>query len=116
VDYEGNANLIIVALAIGMGVIPITVPTFYSGFPSWFQTIFDSGISAAALTAVLLNLLFNVAGPGYPRAEAPILAEAPAQGVTPEYQPGGHVPHDPSIHTHDDSLGRPRTEPSSRAE
>ena len=60
VSYEGNNNLIIVALSIGMGVIPIAVPTFYEHFPSWFQTIFDSGISSAAVTAVLLNLLFNV--------------------------------------------------------
>jgi xanthine/uracil permease len=118
VEYEGNANLVIVALAIGMGVIPITVPTFYSGFPSWFQTIFDSGISAAAVTAVLLNILFNVAGSGYPKAEAPVFAEAPAQGVTPELQPGGHVPHDPSVHADsvDDGVTASRTEPSRRTE
>ena len=60
VNYEGNNNLIIVALSIGMGVIPIAVPTFYEQFPSWFQTVFDSGISSAAVTAVLLNMLFNV--------------------------------------------------------
>ena len=63
-NYEGNNNLIIVALSIGMGVIPIAVPTFYEHFPSWFQTIFDSGISSAAVTAVLLNLLFNVGRSG----------------------------------------------------
>ena len=66
VNYEGNNNLIIVALSIGMGVIPIAVPTFYEHFPSWFQTIFDSGISSAAVTAVLLNLLFNVGRSGEP--------------------------------------------------
>ena len=64
VNYEGNNNLIIVALSIGMGVIPIAVPTFYEHFPSWFQTVFDSGISSAAVTAVLLNLLFNVGRSG----------------------------------------------------
>ena len=63
-NYEGNNNLIIVALSIGMGVIPIAVPTFYEHFPSWFQTVFDSGISSAAVTAVLLNLLFNVSRRG----------------------------------------------------
>src|SRR3712207_8059169 len=60
VNYERNNNLVIVAVAIGMGVIPIAVPTFYEHFPKWFQTIFDSGISSAAVTAVLLNILFNV--------------------------------------------------------
>ena len=77
VDYDGTSNLIIVAVSIAMGVLPIASPTFYEHFPSWFQTIFDSGISAAALTAVLLNLLFN----GMRRdAEAPIAAEGPAPG------------------------------------
>ncbi len=88
VDYDGTSNIIIVAVAVGMGVIPIASPTFYSQFPGWFQTIFDSGISAAALTAVLLNLLFN----GTRRdAEAPIVAEGPTPGVIPEDDvPGGH--------------------------
>jgi xanthine permease len=75
VDYDGNANLVIVAVALGMGVLPIAVPDFYEEFPSWFQTVFESGISAAAVTAVLLNLLFTV---GRTRAgEGPIAAEAP---------------------------------------
>ena len=88
VSYEGNNNLVIVALSIGMGVIPIAVPTFYVEFPSWFQTIFDSGISSAAVTAVLLNLLFNV-GRGESK-EAAIVAESPTVGVTPDYDvPGG---------------------------
>jgi len=79
-----------VAVAIGMGVLPIASPTFYEHFPQWFQTIFDSGISAAALTAVLLNLLFN----GMRRdAEAPIAAEGPTPGVTPDQDvPGGRSP------------------------
>ena len=59
VDYRGNMNLIIVAISIGMGMIPIASPTFWANFPSWFQTIFSSGISSAAITAVLLNLFFN---------------------------------------------------------
>ena len=89
VSYEGNNNLIIVALSIGMGVIPIAVPTFYEEFPSWFQTIFDSGISSAAVTAVLLNLLFNVGRSGEDK-EAAIVAESPTVGVTPDYDvPGG---------------------------
>jgi xanthine permease len=85
VKYEGNANLIIVAVAIGMGIIPIAVPTFYNAFPEWFQTIFDSGISAAAVTAVLLNILFNIAG--RKDAVAPIFAEGPAISVSPGDQP-----------------------------
>lgn len=79
VRYEANQNLVIVALAVAMGLVPIAVPDFYEHFPTWFQTVFDSGISAAAVTAVLLNILFNVLG----RDDdvAPIFAEAPPPGT-----------------------------------
>jgi uric acid transporter len=59
VEYRNNMNLIIVAASIGFGMIPIAAPKFYDQFPSWFSTIFHSGISSAALMAILLNLLFN---------------------------------------------------------
>jgi hypothetical protein len=63
--------------------------------------VFDSGISSAAVTAVLLNLLFNV-GRREP-AEAALAAESPTPGVTPDYDvPGGTTPPSrrqaPSMH------------------
>jgi len=77
VEYEGNANLVIVALALGMGIIPISVPAFYEEFPEWFIVIFDSGITAAAITAVLLNIVFNIIG-RTDGAEGPIFSEGNA--------------------------------------
>ncbi|HAG60940.1 MAG TPA: uracil permease [Arthrobacter bacterium] len=59
VEYKNNMNLVIVAASIGFGMIPIAAPKFYDQFPSWFSTIFHSGISSAAVMAILLNLLFN---------------------------------------------------------
>jgi xanthine permease len=59
VEYKNNMNLIVVAASIGFGMIPIAAPAFYDQFPSWFATIFHSGISSAAVMAILLNLLFN---------------------------------------------------------
>ncbi|HKU31648.1 nucleobase:cation symporter-2 family protein [Arthrobacter sp. NyZ413] len=59
VEYRNNMNLIIVAASIGFGMIPIAAPKFYDQFPSWFSTIFHSGISSAALMAIVLNILFN---------------------------------------------------------
>lgn len=64
VEYAGNMNLIIVATSIGFGMIPIAAPTFYHHFPSWFETIFHSGISSAAVMSILLNLMFNHMGKG----------------------------------------------------
>lgn len=59
VDYKDNMNLVIVATSIAFGMIPIVMPSFYNQFPGWVQTIFHSGISAACLVSVVLNILFN---------------------------------------------------------
>lgn len=59
VDYSRPMNLIIVAASISFGMIPIAKPDFYDQFPTWFGIIFHSGISSAAVMAILLNLLFN---------------------------------------------------------
>ncbi|WP_163505630.1 nucleobase:cation symporter-2 family protein [Fodinicola acaciae] len=52
-------NLVLVAAALGVGLAPTVVPDLYQHFPSWFQVIAGSGISAGCLVAVLLNVLFN---------------------------------------------------------
>ena len=54
-----NSNILVVALSVGIGMLPTVYPTIYAQFPTWFQTIFNSGISAGAITAVVLNLLLN---------------------------------------------------------
>lgn len=59
IDWGVNTNQLIVATAIAMGVIPIAMPEFYDEFPEAVATVFDSGISAAAITAFVLNLLFH---------------------------------------------------------
>lgn len=59
VKYDNNMNLLIVAVTIGVGILPQVAPHFYDHFPHWFQTIAKSGISSAAIVGVLLNLIFN---------------------------------------------------------
>ena len=59
VRYADNLNLVIVAVTLGMGLIPIAKPDFWAKFPTGVQVVLDSGISAAAITAVVLNLFFN---------------------------------------------------------
>lgn len=59
VDYKDNMNLVIVATSIAFGMIPIVMPSFYDQFPGWVRTIFHSGISAACLVSVTLNIVFN---------------------------------------------------------
>ncbi len=80
VSFQGNNNLVIVASALAFGLIPVVKEDFWSGFPDWFITIFDSGISSAAIVAVLLNLFFNVFRPGKPEDPSD-MAAAPALRV-----------------------------------
>ncbi|WP_405484760.1 nucleobase:cation symporter-2 family protein [Nocardia sp. NBC_00511] len=59
VDFNDNLNMVIVAVAMGVGLIPIAAPTFWDKFPTWLGVIMHSGISATAIVAIVLNLLFN---------------------------------------------------------
>jgi xanthine permease len=59
VSFSDNGNIMVVAVSLGIGLVPTAVPTIYEHFPNWFRTIMESGISAGCLSAVLLNLLFN---------------------------------------------------------
>ena len=54
-----NTNILVVAVAVGVGLLPTVATTIFDQFPTWFQIIFHSGISAGAITAILLNLLLN---------------------------------------------------------
>jgi xanthine/uracil permease len=62
VSFLGTNNLLIVAVALGFGLLPSLVGGFWGNFPSWFQVIAGSGISAAAIMAILLNIFFNMLG------------------------------------------------------
>ena len=59
VNFEGNQNLMLVAISIGVSMIPIAAPTFYAHFPAWAQIILKSGITFGSIMAILLNLLLN---------------------------------------------------------
>ncbi|GAA4770412.1 nucleobase:cation symporter-2 family protein [Microbacterium gilvum] len=54
-----NRNVLVVALSVGIALLPTVTPDIYARFPDWFTLIFDSGISAGAIAAILLNLLLN---------------------------------------------------------
>ena len=60
VDYErNNMNLVIVAAALVMGLIPVMMPAFYDHFPEWVRVLMRSSIGTSCLVAVILNILFN---------------------------------------------------------
>ena len=59
VRYRGSSNGLIVALSLGMGVLPIAAPQLFARAPAAAQLFLNSGIFLAAFTAVLLNVVFN---------------------------------------------------------
>ncbi|MEO6086081.1 MAG: nucleobase:cation symporter-2 family protein [Umezawaea sp.] len=62
VEYDGTDNLVIVAVALGVGLLPVVAPRIYQNFPAWAQIVAGSAITSATLVAFALNLLFNHVG------------------------------------------------------
>jgi len=93
-----NTNILVVAISVGVAMLteaklyytnrtladsPVNVALdLYHQFPDWFQTIFHSGISAGAITAILLNLLLNQ-GPAEPEESELAAYDAP-RGAAPD--------------------------------
>ncbi|MCY1433544.1 Uric acid transporter UacT [compost metagenome] len=61
-DISDRRNQLLVAVSVGMGLIPVVRPEFFAHMPHWLEPITHSGIAMATLSALLLNLLFNVLG------------------------------------------------------
>ncbi|ODP31315.1 purine permease [Pandoraea sp. ISTKB] len=60
VDYSHNRyNLYIVAISIGMAMIPVASNKFFAKMPEQLAPLLHSGILLATLSAVILNAYFN---------------------------------------------------------
>jgi uric acid transporter len=63
VDFKTNrANALIVAISLGLGMIPLIAPDFLLWMPHAIHPLVDSGILLAAVAAVVLNVVFNGTG------------------------------------------------------
>ncbi|CAM3295054.1 nucleobase:cation symporter-2 family protein [Paracoccus nototheniae] len=73
VDFTANRhNLFVVAISIGMAMIPLVAPNFKQWLPHAIHPLIHSGILLAAVSAVALNWFYNGAAP----ADEAELAEA----------------------------------------
>ena len=81
-NFDGNLNMVIVAVSLGMGMIPVAAPDFWHAFPTAVGTVMHSGISAAAVVAVVLNFLFNEITAGN-RPDVSVFAAAPDERGNP---------------------------------
>lgn len=120
-----NTNILVVAISVGVALLTeaklyytttiggerVSVALdLYHQFPDWFQTIFHSGISAGALTAIILNLALNSSALGAdsepsahdaPRGPLPDPRDAlsAADPDTPVAELRELAEKDPSLHT-----------------
>jgi uric acid transporter len=62
VDFHDERNVIILAISLAMAMTPTVYPTIFAEFPEGVRTIINSGITMGSITAILLNLIFNVWG------------------------------------------------------
>jgi xanthine permease len=76
VNFASQENLLIIACSVGIGLGVTAVPELFAQMPSSIRILTDNGIVAGSITAILLNIVFNVA----PKAEhvQPVLNEQKA--------------------------------------
>ncbi|AIM15030.1 MULTISPECIES: nucleobase:cation symporter-2 family protein [Neobacillus] len=63
VDFSSQENLLIIACSVGMGLGVTTVPDLFNQLPESIKIFTNSGIVAGSLTAIVLNIIFNVVKP-----------------------------------------------------
>nr|WP_311526840.1 uracil-xanthine permease family protein [uncultured Ralstonia sp.] len=59
VDLRARSSMYTLAAALTMGLLPIVVPGIYSRFPATLQIVLNNGLAMGALTAVIVNILFE---------------------------------------------------------
>ena len=62
VDFHDERNVIILAVSLGFAMTPTVYPAIVNFFPESVRTIISSGITLGSISAILLNLVFNVWG------------------------------------------------------
>jgi uric acid transporter len=82
VEYDGNANLLLVAVALGVAMLPVAAPDIYTKLPDWAQIVVRSAITSTVVTAFCLNLLFNHLPWARGTDAAPPGGEAMVQGTS----------------------------------
>ncbi|MGW0520030.1 nucleobase:cation symporter-2 family protein [Crossiella sp. NPDC003009] len=59
VDLQDSRNLVIVAVSLGIGLLPTVQPAFYTQFPPSAQLFLTSSVATGTVVAFLLNLLLR---------------------------------------------------------
>ncbi|MCK2241570.1 MULTISPECIES: nucleobase:cation symporter-2 family protein [unclassified Crossiella] len=57
VDLQDGRNLVVVAVSVGVGLLPTVQPAFYSQFPPSAQLFLSSSVATGTVVAFVLNLV-----------------------------------------------------------
>jgi xanthine permease len=60
VDFARQENLLVVACSVGIGLGVTVVPTLFSKLPESIRILTDNGIVLGSITAIALNIVFNM--------------------------------------------------------
>jgi xanthine/uracil permease len=75
VDFHQQSNMVIAAVALGVGLLPILIPGFYDKFPGDVRILLGSGVAMGAFVAALLNIVFHHLGASRPDARTADITE-----------------------------------------
>jgi xanthine permease len=63
VEFNSQENLLIIACSVGIGLGVTAVPDLFAQLPENIKILTNNGIVAGSLTAIVLNIVFNVRKP-----------------------------------------------------
>jgi xanthine/uracil permease len=75
VDFHQQSNMVIAAVALAVGLLPILIPGFYDQFPSDVRILLGSGVAMGAFVAAFLNVIFHHLGARHGHAPATDITE-----------------------------------------
>lgn len=59
VDFSDNANLLIIACSVSLGLGATVVPELFSSLPEAIRIVVGDGIITGSLTAIILNVILT---------------------------------------------------------
>jgi xanthine/uracil permease len=89
VDFHQQSNMVIAAVALAVGLLPILIPGLYDQFPGDRRILLGSGVAMTAFTAAILNPVFHHLGGRSDRLPDDITAIRQDEQHTPAAQPAG---------------------------
>lgn len=66
VNYRNNNNGMVVALTLGLGLMPVLVPQLFAQLPEMAKMFLHSGITVGTCVAIVANLILNGKGAQFP--------------------------------------------------